>query len=105
MSDVITAETEHARDMALAKEIAETLHEHYPGWLWGVYVASGVAVIKNFYLSSRWGMVLHYAKIMGDAAYRRRRVIESGGELLERAGAPRGARPEGWELAQALEVA
>ena len=80
---MIQTEVEENRDILLAKEIAETLHEHYPGHLWAVF-------IKNYYLSDQKCMVLHYDKL-GDATTRKKRVIMSGGEFLERYNVKRGA--------------
>lgn len=88
---IYQAETEELLDLNLAKDIAETLHEHYPGHMWAVNVRGGIAIIKNLYISAQWGMVLHYNNIKGDAQDRKRRVIRSGGEFLERAGLKRGA--------------
>lgn len=97
------AATEHETDLTLARNVAEALDEHYPGWLWGVNVKSGVVIIKNFYISNKYGMVLHYNKL-GDATSAKQKVIRMAGEFLERAGAPRGPRPDSWVMQQ-LEVA
>lgn len=86
---IYQAETKEVSDMTMAKEVAETLHAHYPGHLWAVTIRDGALVIKNLYLSSLWGMVLHIANIT-DAAVRRKRVIRAGGEFLERANLRRG---------------
>lgn len=88
---LVQAEVEELQDMNLAKDIAETLHAAYPGHLWAVTVNSGVAVVKDLFVSSVWGMVLHYNNIKGDAAVRKKRIIMAGGELLERANMKRGA--------------
>ena len=95
MTDIIMADTEVEADMTMAKDIAETLHEHYQNWLWAVNVSGGVAVIKNLFVSSKWGYVLKYKDIKGDAEHRRQEVIKAGGELLERCHLPRGPRQEG----------
>lgn len=81
---ILQTETEEVRDLSLAREIAETLHSHYPGHLWAVRVASGVAIIKNLLISAKWGMVLHYSGL-SDAMVRKKKTIRMGGELLERA--------------------
>jgi len=96
LSQIVT-DVDHGQDLILAKDIAETLNEHYPGHLWAVNVNSGVAIIKNLYISSAWGFVLHYNNIKGDAGYRKKRVIQAGGELLERANMKRG-KYEGFEV-------
>ena len=92
---IVMADSDMTADMLMAKDIGETLHGHYPGWAWAVNVTGGVAVIKNLYLSSTWGYVLKYADIKGDAADRKQKVINAGGELLERCNLPRGPRQEG----------
>lgn len=91
---IVTADSTEAHDMSVAKEIAETLNEAYPGWMWAVNVTGGVAIVKNMNLSSLWGFVLKYKDIMGDFACRKKQVIQAGGELLERCHLPRGARQE-----------
>ena len=84
-------ETEEVQDLSLAKDIAETLHQTYPGHLWAVSVKGGVVFIKNLYISDKYGMCLHYNNIKGDAGHRKRRVINAAGEFLERARMKRGA--------------
>jgi len=86
------ADTEHMQDMNMAKDIAETLFEKYPGYLWGVTVQGGVAVIKCLNVSSNYGFVLKYAAIKDDAGVRKKEVLRAGGEILERAGLKRGER-------------
>ena len=49
---IVTADSTEAHDMSVAKEIAETLNEAYPGWMWAVNVTGGVAIVKNMNLSS-----------------------------------------------------
>lgn len=86
------ATTEEAQDMTIAKDIAETLFEKYPGYLWAISVKSGVAVIKCLNVSSLYGFILKYDDIKGDAGYRKKEVIRAGGEILERAQMSRGKR-------------
>lgn len=86
------ANTEEAQDMTMAKDIADTLFAQYPGYMWGVAVKSGVAVIKCLNVSSLYGFILKYADIKDDAGYRRKEVLRAGGEILERAKMKRGAR-------------
>lgn len=90
---IVQADTEHAQDISLAKEIAETLNAHYPGHLWAVTVRGGAVVIKDLYISSLYGVVLHTSN-MQDAGVRSRKVIGAGGELLERANLRRGEYTE-----------
>jgi len=89
------ADTEYTQDIGMAKDIADTLFEKYPGYMWGVNVKSGVAVIKCLNVSSLWGYILKYKDIAHDATFRRREVIKAGGEILERAKLARGARQFG----------
>jgi len=96
------ADTEFEQDMTMAKDIADTLFEKYPGYLWGVNVKSGVAVIKCLNVSSLYGYVLHYNNIKGDASYRKKQVTKAGGEILERAKMTRGLRKEG-EMANSVD--
>lgn len=93
------ATTEEAQDMTMAKDIADTLFEKYPGYMWGVAVRSGVAVIKCLNVSSLYGYVLKYADIKDDANYRKKEVIKAGGEILERARMHRGEREFGSKAA------
>lgn len=86
------ATTEEAQDMTMAKDIAETLFEKYPGYMWGVAVRSGVAIIKCLNVSSLYGYILKYDDIKDDAGYRKKEVLKAGGEILERARMNRGAR-------------
>lgn len=89
------ANTEEMQDMTMAKDIAETLFAKYPGYMWGVSVKSGVAIIKCLNISSLWGFILKYKDIAHDANYRKKEVIRAGGELLERAKMARGERVKG----------
>lgn len=70
--------------MHLAREIAETLHEHYPGHMWAVNIRDGGATIKNFYISDSYCMFMNLNEFT-DAGVRKKGVIRAGGEFLERA--------------------
>lgn len=89
------ADTEQLHDMGMAKDIAETLFEKYPGYMWGVNVKSGVAVVKCLNVSSLYGYILKYKDIANDAGVRKREIIRAGGEILERAKLNRGERELG----------
>ena len=80
----------NASDMLTAKAIAEKLHEKYPGHLWGVNVAHGVADIRNLYLAGNWGYRLIIPKIYSSSDLDAR-VVRAGGEILERFKLSRGA--------------
>jgi hypothetical protein len=73
-----------ASEQALAKRISEKLQQHYPDHFWAVTVDSrgGVATIRNLRLAGNWGFVIHLKNIQDDPNLRR--VMQSGGELLER---------------------
>lgn len=79
-----------ANDEILAKRCADMLNQHYPGYVWAVNVnatpTGGCIFIKNFSVSYRYGYVLHIEKL--DAKLRK--VINAGGEILERARLNRG---------------
>ena len=83
-----------ANDELLAVRASELLQSHYPGYIWAVNVNSeatgGVMTIKNFSVSSHYGMTLHLAKLDNKL----RKVVRAGGELLERARLIRGRRKE-----------
>ena len=81
---IYTSEVQDVLDIGIAKEVGEILNAHYPGHLWSTYVASGVVFIKNLRLSSKAGMVLHLNNLT-DAGARKKRVVQAGGEFLERA--------------------
>lgn len=74
-----------ANDLILAKQMAETLHKHYPGHLWAVTCEGkqGIATVRNLALSGNWGFIIklrdHYS-----ASTFEREVMRAGGELLER---------------------
>lgn len=91
---IAQADTEFTLDMGMAKDIAETLHATYPGHLWAVTVRSGVAVIKDLFVSSLYGYVLKMDAIQGDAGVRTKEVKRAGGEILERARLARGERTD-----------
>jgi hypothetical protein len=72
-------------DYIMARDMAETLHKHYPGHLWAVTCEgrTGIATIRDLYLSGQWGYVLKLPAIYSAAAMARD-VMRAGGEVLER---------------------
>lgn len=70
-------------DFVTAKNIAETLHRHYPGHLWAVTCEGkkGIATIRNLMFSADWGYILKLKTIFGDPQLRC--VVRAGGEMLE----------------------
>jgi hypothetical protein len=79
------------RDMSLAKECLATLDGVFPGYPWHIYIGGGVLQIKNLTFSRKWGMVRKLKNINSDAMTRKRDIIASAGEFLERANLRRGA--------------
>jgi len=77
-------------DMVTARNMAETLHKHYPGHLWAVTCegTKGIATVRNMALSGNWGFVLKLSRVYSDTHLRC--VVKSGGELLERFNLARG---------------
>lgn len=84
-----------ANDMILAKEIGDTLHNHYPGHLWAVEVdgKNGVANIRDLLVSGRMGYLLKLTTMYSASEFKRD-VIRAGGEILERYRLRRGAFDE-----------
>lgn len=80
--------------MDKARQIAEGLHEHYPGHLWAVEPSADFSTlqVKNLRLSAKMGFCIHISgpKAMApDAA--NKTAMRMGGELLERFRVSRGA--------------
>jgi hypothetical protein len=74
-----------AYELTLAKQMADTLHRHYPEHLWAVTVNAkqGMADVRNMALSGNWGFRLHIPAIYSASEFDKR-VRNAGGELLER---------------------
>lgn len=74
-----------ANDFNMAKTMAEALHRHYPGQRWAVTCdgATGIATIRNLFLSGTYGYILKLPAIYSASAYEKD-VIRAGGEVLER---------------------
>jgi hypothetical protein len=102
---VLTSDTPtvDANDYVLAKNAAETLHQHYPGHLWAVSVNQRARMldIRNLALSGAWGFRIPLATIFSGTQLDRL-VMRAGGELLERYRVQRGAANV--EALQALPV-
>ena len=77
-------------DMDEAKRIHDKLTKHYPGHMWAVNVNQGVAFIKNLMLSGNWGFIIKLKDIDNDY----KKVIQAGGEILERYNVSRGRLKE-----------
>lgn len=74
-----------ANDLVMAKEMADALHNAYPGHLWAVTCdgKAGMADVRNLYLSGTWGFRLKLNAIYSASEFKKD-VIRAGGELLER---------------------
>ena len=75
----------NANDLVMAKHMADTLHQHYPGHLWAVTCDGdkGIATIRNLMLSGDWGFILKLPAIYSASEWDKR-VLRAGGEVLER---------------------
>jgi hypothetical protein len=77
-----------AADMAMCKRISEELERLYPGhpWAIGADHAAGTVVIRLMYPAfdnKPWGYMIPLKNIANDADFKRR-VMQAGGEWLER---------------------
>lgn len=79
-------------DKILAKNIGEILHRHYPGHLWAIHVDSegGVVNIRNLRVSFLYGYVFHIKNLYPFDSQVTTKIINAGGEILERAAIARG---------------
>lgn len=91
MSLIVGIDTEHTQDEPLAEGMLADLCRAYPGHAWFVVIKGGIVQVKDMELNDKWGMVLHYSQIKGDANERKRQVVNAAGEFLERARLKRGA--------------
>lgn len=80
-----------SNDFVLAKNAADTLHQHYPGHLWAVCVDQPARMldVRNLALSGAWGFRISLPA-MYSAKWLTRKVMRAGGELLERYRVSRG---------------
>ena len=77
---------------SLVKNVADTLHKHYPGHLWAVGPSNDYSMLAiwNEALSMRYGMWIRVNEI--DPDYKN--IMHWAGELLERAKVSRGPANE-----------
>lgn len=76
----------------LAKRVLATLHQHYPGHIWGVDVDGAMVNVRNKRIVSQYGYRIN-TLLMADWALDKE-VVKAGGELLERFRQRRGRRDE-----------
>jgi hypothetical protein len=92
---VVGFDCENELDDGMAAQMVNDLCLAYPGHAWFVVIRGGVVHVKDMDLNDKWGMCLHYSQIKADAQERKRSLIRSAGEFLERARLKRGAKAEG----------
>lgn len=80
----------HAYDLNVAKEVADALERHYPGWMWMVSVPpkGGIAQVRSGYMDMRMGFVVRLVDSYS-ASQLAKEAVRAGGELLERTNMPR----------------
>jgi len=83
IEDVSVAQLE----MAIGKELASVLHQHYPRRNWAVAVdaSNGICAVMELDISKDKGYLLHLTRPMTEL---RGMMFKVGGEILERAGLP-----------------
>jgi hypothetical protein len=72
-----------ANEFVMARNIAEKLHQQYPGHLWGVNITDAIIDVRNLALSGEWGFKLKVPAIYS-ASDLDRQAVTAGGEILER---------------------
>jgi hypothetical protein len=79
---------EHASAVLLAKDLADHLEKHYPGWAWAIEAdpRGGVVNIRSLKCHGEWGVILKMEWVQREPKAARRLALESGGEILERFG-------------------
>lgn len=87
--DTDRIQADNANGFLLAKRAVEALDSHYPGWGWHAMVRGGVLMIRLPHVSGKWGMNTRLTEFDHDATAFKKRVINAGGEFLERAGRKR----------------
>lgn len=79
-------------ETVLAKRVLATLHQHYPGHVWGVEVDGAMINVRNKRLVSEYGYRIN--TLLHSDAGLDVEVMRAGGEVLERFRQRRGARNE-----------
>lgn len=90
-SEFIVKDTQTAALQSLCKNVLEVLYKHYPGHLWMVKAddGQGVVFIFNARISGSEGYILHIENLTNYTILEHR-VMQAGGEVLERFGMSRG---------------
>lgn len=89
-ANIVGYDTEHDSDEPMARQMLNDLTTHYPGHDWFIVIKSGIVHVKVMSINPNWGMCLHYSQIKADAKDRKKQLIRSAGEFLERAHLRRG---------------
>lgn len=81
----------NANDYVMAREVAEALHQHYPGHLWAVQCEgrTGLITIRDLLYAGTYGYRLKLKDVYSMSSLKKD-VIIAGGEILERFKATRG---------------
>ena len=88
---------ESGYDEVIAKEIAETLHKHYKGFMWIVSMQDHNPIIRlGEALQDGWCYLINRNDIpVGSPEKMRKIIITAGGEILERLKIQRKAKEDG----------
>ncbi len=101
MFDLTSDPNVTAHEMTTAKEMADTLHNAYPGHLWAVSVDRGIADVRNLALSGQWGFRIPLPAVYSASEFKRD-IVRAGGEILERYKMKRGRMD--WDLYDELKT-
>lgn len=92
MSDILTIEDDGQDDLRAAAQVACVLEAHYPGYLWEVSGLRGGGLFIKCGQTAHFGQYGYYIKEQDiySASNLVSVAVNGAGELLERAGLPRG---------------
>lgn len=86
MNDAVSAEMikQARQEHEIARNVAEYLQTLYPDHQWAVNadLHGGVVHVYNLNLSGRWGFLMKVKDVIEDGW--RRKIMQAGGEVLER---------------------
>jgi hypothetical protein len=77
----------------ISQRIADLLGDYFPGYRWICCVDKGMCYIRNLDLHGQWGMSIKLADVD------KRRILEAGGEFLERFKQPYAFNEDRYETA------
>lgn len=92
-------------DEVLAKEIAETLHKHYAGWMWIVSIQDHNPIIRlGEAIQAGWCYLINRNDLpQGSPEKLRKMILIAGGEMLERLKINRKAKEDGFSVETLFE--